>query len=90
MRWLWSFLAAVLFVFASFVLMLVMIFPPKNKVAEPELKMGYFIPKQQQESSDPAELASKCQRGLWNHNQRHHQLSKRRSRHVRHKWPRLI
>ncbi len=54
MRWLWSFLAAVLFVFASFVLMLVMIFPPKNKVAEPELKMGYFIPKQQQESSDPS------------------------------------
>lgn len=53
MRWLWSFLAAVLFVFASFVLMLVMIFPPKNTVAEPELKMGYFIPKQQHESSDP-------------------------------------
>lgn len=53
MRWLWSFFAAVLFVFASFVLMLVMIFPPKNKVTEPELKMGYFIPKQQQESNDP-------------------------------------
>jgi len=54
MRWLWSLLAAIVVVFASFVLMLVMIFPPKNKVAEPELKMGYFIPKQQQESSDPS------------------------------------
>ncbi|QEY58759.1 energy transducer TonB [Pseudomonas sp. C27(2019)] len=54
MRWLWSFLAAVLFVFASFILMLIMIFPPKNTTVEPELKMGYFIPKQQQESSDPS------------------------------------
>lgn len=54
MRWLWSFLAAVLFVFASFVLMLVMIFPPKKTVDEPALQMGYFIPKQQQESSDPS------------------------------------
>jgi protein TonB len=41
-------------VFASFVLMLVMIFPPKNTTAEPDLKMGYFMPKQQQESSDPS------------------------------------
>lgn len=54
MRWLWSFLAAVVFVFASFVLMLVMIFPPKNKIDEPALQMGHFIPKQQQESSDPS------------------------------------
>lgn len=53
MRWLWSFLVAVVFVFASFILMLVMIFPPKSTVDEPELKMGYFIPKQQQDSSDP-------------------------------------
>lgn len=54
MRWLWSLLAAIVVVFASFVLMLVMIFPPKNTTAEPELKMGYFMPKQQQESSDPS------------------------------------
>ena len=59
MRWLWSFIAAVLFVFASFVLMLVMIFPPKNTAIEPELKMGYFIPKQQQESSDPSRTRQK-------------------------------
>ena len=54
MRWLWSLLAAIVVVFASFVLMLVMIFPPKNTTAEPDLKMGYFMPKQQQESSDPS------------------------------------
>lgn len=54
MRWLWSFLAAIAVVFASFVLMLVMIFPPQSKVAEPPLQMGYFVPKQQQDSSDPS------------------------------------
>lgn len=54
MRWLWSFFAAVIVVFGSFVLMLVMIFPPKSKVEEAPLKMGHFIPKQQQDSSDPS------------------------------------
>lgn len=54
MRWLWSFLAAVAVVFASFVLMLVMIFPPQNKVQEPPLQMGRFTPKLQQDSSDPS------------------------------------
>lgn len=54
MRWLWSFLAAIAVVFASFVLMLVMIFPPKSKVEEPPLQMGRFVPKLQQESSDPS------------------------------------
>ncbi len=54
MRWLWSFLAAAAVVFGSFVLMLVMIFPPKSKVEEPPLKMGHFVPKQQQDSSDPS------------------------------------
>lgn len=54
MRWLWSFLAAMAVVFASFVLMLVMIFPPKSKVEEPPLQMGRFVPKLQQESSDPS------------------------------------
>ena len=54
MRWLWSFLAAVAVVFASFVLMLVMIFPPQNKVEEPPLQMGRFTPKLQQDSSDPS------------------------------------
>ena len=54
MRWLWSFLAAAAVVFGSFVLMLVMIFPPKSKVEEPPLKMGHYVPKQQQDSSDPS------------------------------------
>lgn len=54
MRWLWSFLAAVAVVFASFVLMLVMIFPPQNKVEEPPLQMLHFTPKLQQNSSDPS------------------------------------
>ncbi|NLO53369.1 MAG: energy transducer TonB [Gammaproteobacteria bacterium] len=54
MRWLWSFLAAIAVVFGSFVLMLVMIFPPKNTMDEPALQMGHFVPKQQQESSDPS------------------------------------
>ncbi|MDY0206545.1 MAG: energy transducer TonB [Pseudomonas sp.] len=54
MRWLWSFLAAIAVVFASFVLMLVMIFPPKSKVEEPPLQMGRFTPKLQQDSSDPS------------------------------------
>lgn len=54
MRWLWSFLAAMAVVFASFVLMLVMIFPPKSKVEEPPLQMGRFTPKLQQDSSDPS------------------------------------
>ncbi len=54
MRWLWSFLAAVVVVFASFILMLVMIFPPKSKVDEPPLQMGRFTPKLQQDSSDPS------------------------------------
>ncbi len=54
MRWLWSFLAAMAVVFGSFVLMLVMIFPPKSKVEEPPLQMGRFVPKLQQESSDPS------------------------------------
>ncbi len=54
MRWLWSFLAAVVVVFASFILMLVMIFPPQNKVDEPPLQMGRFTPKLQQDSSDPS------------------------------------
>ena len=54
MRWLWSFLAAIIVVFASFVLMLVMIFPPQSKVAEPPLKIGHFVPKLQQDSSDPS------------------------------------
>ena len=54
MRWLWSFLAAVIVVFASFVLMLVMIFPPKSQEQEPPLQMGHFVPKLQQESSDPS------------------------------------
>lgn len=54
MRWLWSFLAAVAVVFCSFVLMLVMIFPPQNKVEEPPLQMGRFTPKLQQDSSDPS------------------------------------
>ncbi|WBE24567.1 energy transducer TonB [Denitrificimonas caeni] len=59
MRWLWSFLAAIAIVFGSFVLMLVMIFPPKSKTTEPALKMGYFVPKQQQESSDPSRSRQK-------------------------------
>ncbi len=54
MRWLWSFLAAVAIVFGSFVLMLVMIFPPKSKVEESALQVGRFMPKLQQESSDPS------------------------------------
>ena len=54
MRWLWAFLAAVAVVFASFVLMLVMIFPPQNKLEEPPLQMGRFTPKLQQDSSDPS------------------------------------
>ena len=54
MRWLWSFLAAVIVVFASFVLMLVMIFPPKNTTEEPPLQMGRFVPKLQQQTSDPS------------------------------------
>ncbi len=54
MRWLWSFLAAVAVVFCSFVLMLMMIFPPQNKVEEPPLQMGRFTPKLQQDSSDPS------------------------------------
>ena len=59
MRWLWSFLAAIAIVFGSFVLMLVMIFPPKSKTTEPALKRGYFVPKQQQESSDPSRSRKK-------------------------------
>lgn len=59
MRWLWSFLAAIVIVFGSFVLMLVMIFPPQSTTAEPALKMGYFVPKQQQESSDPSRSRQK-------------------------------
>lgn len=54
MRWLWSFLAAMAVVFGSFVLMLVMIFPPQNKMEEPPLQMGRFTPKLQQDSSDPS------------------------------------
>src|SRR5690554_4170490 len=54
MRWLWSFLAALAIVLGSFVLMLVMIFPPKSKVEEPALQIGRFMPKLQQESSDPS------------------------------------
>lgn len=54
MRWLWSFLAAVAIVLGSFVLMLVMIFPPQNKAEEPALQIGRFMPKLQQESSDPS------------------------------------
>lgn len=54
MRWLWSLLAAIAIVFGSFVLMLVMIFPPKNKTDEPALQVGRFMPKLQQESSDPS------------------------------------
>lgn len=54
MRWLWSFLAALAIVLGSFVLMLVMIFPPKSKVEESALQIGRFMPKLQQESSDPS------------------------------------
>lgn len=54
MRWLWSFLAAVAIVLGSFILMLVMIFPPKSKVEESALNIGRFMPKLQQESSDPS------------------------------------
>ena len=54
MRWLWSLLAAIAIVFGSFVLMLVMIFPPKSKVDEAALQIGRFMPKLQQESSDPS------------------------------------
>jgi len=54
MRWLWSFLAAVAIVLGSFVLMLVMIFPPQKTEQEPALQVGYFVPKLQSESSDPA------------------------------------
>lgn len=54
MRWLWSFLAAIVIVLGSFILMLVMIFPPKDKVEESVLQIGRFMPKQQQESSDPS------------------------------------
>lgn len=59
MRWLCSLLIAVLIVLASFVLMLVMIFPPKNKTAEPALQVGHFVPKMQQESSDPSRSRQK-------------------------------
>jgi len=54
MRWLWSFLAAIAIVIGSFILMLVMIFPPKNKADESALQIGRFMPKLQQESSDPS------------------------------------
>ena len=54
MRWLWSFLAAMTIVLGSFILMLVMIFPPKSKVEESALQIGRFMPKLQQESSDPS------------------------------------
>lgn len=54
MRWLWSLLVAIAIVFGSFVLMLVMIFPPKSKTDEPALQVGRFMPKLQQESSDPS------------------------------------
>lgn len=54
MRWLLSFLAAVAIVLGSFVLMLVMIFPPQTADKEPSLQVGYFVPKLQSESSDPA------------------------------------
>jgi len=54
MRWLWSFLAAVAIVLGSFVLMLVMIFPPQKAAEEPALQVGYFVPKLQSESNDPA------------------------------------
>ena len=54
MRWLLSFLVAVTIVLASFVLMLVMIFPPQTATKEPALQVGYFVPKLQSESNDPA------------------------------------
>lgn len=53
MRWLWSFLIAVLIVVGSFVLILVMIFPPQSADTEPPLQVGYFVPKLQTEASDP-------------------------------------
>lgn len=59
MRWLCSLLAAVAIVLASFVLMLVMIFPPQSKTAEPALQVGHFVPKLQQESSDPSRSRQK-------------------------------
>ncbi len=59
MRWLWSLLAAIVIVVASFVLMLVMIFPPKSQTAEPALQVGHFVPKLQQESSDPSRSRQK-------------------------------
>lgn len=59
MRWLCSLLAAIAIVLASFVLMLVMIFPPKSKTAEPALQVGHFVPKLQQESSDPSRSRQK-------------------------------
>ena len=59
MRWLWSLLAAIAIVVASFVLMLVMIFPPKSKVDESALQIGHFVPKLQHESSDPSRSRQK-------------------------------
>lgn len=59
MRWLCSLLAAIVIVVASFVLMLVMIFPPQSKTAEPALQVGHFVPKLQQESSDPSRSRQK-------------------------------
>lgn len=59
MRWLCSLFAALLIVLASFVLMLVMIFPPQSKTAEPALQVGHFVPKLQQESSDPSRSRQK-------------------------------
>lgn len=54
MRWLGSFLVAVAIVLASFVLMLILIFPPHSTEQEPALQMGYFVPKQQTESKEPS------------------------------------
>lgn len=53
MRWFGAVLVAVVIAVASFVLLLVMTFPPQSSPKEPKLQMGYFVPKSQK-SSDPS------------------------------------
>lgn len=54
MRWLIAFILALCLAVASFVLMLVMIFPPQAQVSEEPLKVGHFVPMAKGKNSDPA------------------------------------
>ncbi|MFT0212083.1 energy transducer TonB [Pseudomonas sp. F1_0610] len=54
MRWAIAFLLALALAIGSFVLMLVMIFPPSNSVDDEPLKVGHFVPMAKSKNSDPA------------------------------------